>query len=214
MIGSVSISRRRAPTISVELRRGPGHLAVTVAGAIPDPGAEVSVAGLDVLHSLGLKEEDLPQAIFDLVMADKKTPLLSIGQLDLEMTYGDTVASVTIVFCPELPGLLLSWIDCKALDILHSDYPLPIGQQQTVASITGTSHRPQSSLHRLLGGPMPDNPTETEKAAIKVAILISFTAVFDQSTLNCMEGPDMDIMLREDSSQLTRSSARTKRVQP
>ena len=199
VIGSDSTSRRRAPTISVQLRRGPGYPAATIAGVIPDPGAEVSVAGLDVLHFLGLKEEDLPQATFDLVMADRKTPLLSIGQLDLEMTYGDTVASVTIVFCPELPGLLLSWIDCKALDILHCDYPLPIGRQQTVASVTGTSHMPQQSLHPLLGGPMPDNPTETEKAAIKEAILTSFADVFDQSTLNCMEGPDMDIRLQDDA---------------
>jgi hypothetical protein len=123
-----------------------------------------------VLHLQGLKE-DLPQATFDLVMADRKTPLLSIGQLNLEMTYGDTVAIVTIVFCPELPGLLLSCFDCKALDILHRDYPLSISRQQTVASVP------------LLGGPMPDNPTETEKAAIKEAILTSLADVFDQSTL-------------------------------
>jgi hypothetical protein len=46
---------------------------------------------------------------------------------------------------------------------------------------------------------MPDNPTETEKAAIKEAILTSLADVFDQSTLNCMEGPGMDIKLRDDA---------------
>ncbi len=159
----------------------------------------MSVAGPDVLHSLSLKEDDFLQATFGLVMADRKAPLLSIGQQDVEMTYGDAVASVTVVFCPEMSGLLLSWIDCKALGILHRDYPMPIGQQRPIASVTEIPHPPQPDLHPLLKKPMPANPTETEKTAIKEAILARFADVFDQSTLNCMEGPDMDILLRDDA---------------
>lgn len=159
----------------------------------------MSVAGPDVLRSLGLKEEDLLQATFGLVMADRKAPLLSIGQLDVEMTYGDAVAIVTVVFCPEMSGLLLSWIDCKALGILHRDYPMPIDQQRPIASVTEIPHPPRPDFHPLLKKPTPANPTETEIAAIKEAILASFADVFDQSTLNCMEGPDMDILLRDDA---------------
>ena len=199
LIGSVHTSRRRVPTISVQIRRGPGYAAVILDGVIPDGGAEVSVAGPDVLRSLALKEEDLSQATFGLVMADRKAPLLSVGQLDVELTYGKAVATVTVVFCPEMSGLLLSWIDCKALDILHRDYPLPIGQQRPIASVMEIPHPPQPDLHPLLKKPMPANPTDGEKAAIKEAILASFADVFDQSTLKCMEGPDMDILLRDDA---------------
>lgn len=195
IVGSILSSPRRAPTISVQLRRHPGHPPVEVDGVIPDGGAEVSVAGPDILRALGMRETDLQQSTFDLVMANKKAPLLSVGQLDVTVIYGGVEATVTVVICPEMSGLLLSWVDCVALDILHRDYPHPIGSsRRAVAAVSS-----QPALHPLLRGPMPDNPTEAEKAEIKAAILSSFADVFDQSTLNCMEGPDMDILLRDDA---------------
>ena len=210
-IRSVQSSRRRAPTIAVNIRCAPGQPDVTIRGVVPDAGAEVAVGGLDILHALGLKEGDLRESSFDLVMADKKTPLLSIGQLDMTVTYGEAEAVVTTVICPEMPGLLLAWVDCIALDILPRDYPRPIHHYPAIAAVTNrrpiqtapkvqsTTPHPPQDLHPLLRGPIPADPTEAEKTAFKEAILKSFSDVFDQSTLRCMEGPEMDIQLRDDA---------------
>ena len=183
LIGSIQTSRRNVPTISVRLCRGPGHPAVSIDGVVPDPGAEVSVAGLTVLHALNLRENDLHQATYGLVMADRKAPLLSIRQLDVSITYGEAVATATIVFCPEITGMLLSMVDCKALDIIHQDYPLPISRRQIVSSVAGVSSStlsPPPDVHSLLHGPFPADPSEADKAAYKEAILASFKDVFDQ----------------------------------
>ena len=151
-IRSVQSSRRRAPTIAVNIRCAPGQPDVTIRGVVPDAGAEVAVGGLDILHALGLKEGDLRESSFDLVMADKKTPLLSIGQLDMTVTYGEAEAVVTTVICPEMPGLLLAWVDCIALDILPRDYPRPIirPSQQSQSDLQSKRRRNSSlQLHIL-----------------------------------------------------------------
>lgn len=110
-IRSIRSSKRRVPTISVAIRSSSGKHDVVINGVMPDSGAEVTVAGVDILHSLGVHEADLHRSTFDLVMANKKVPLLSIGQLDITIKYGSTEAVVTVAFCPEMSGMLLSWTD-------------------------------------------------------------------------------------------------------
>ncbi len=203
VIRSIRSSKRRVPTISVHIRPPSGKPDVIIDGVIPDGGAEVSVAGLDVLHSMGLRETDLPCSTFDLVMADKRASILSVGQLDVSVKYGGAVATVTVVFCPEMTGLLLSWVDCIALGILHRNNPHPISDTHTVSSVVDQQHSSsvltQPALHPLLLLPVPADPSESERESIKKAILSSFSDVFDQSTLRSMEGPDMDIQLRDDA---------------
>ena len=84
---------------------------------------------------MGLTERDLPSAKFDLVQADKSTQLLSIGQLDVRVKYEASNATITVVFCPDVKGMLISWIECIALNILHPNYPRPIA----VRAATDTS---------------------------------------------------------------------------
>jgi hypothetical protein len=45
-------------------------------------------------------------------------------------SYGDVTAEITIVICPEISGLLISWYDCIALGILPENYPMPIRRTQ------------------------------------------------------------------------------------
>ena len=58
--------RRRAPTIRLQLLNSTGKTISTVS-ATPDGGAEVTVAGTDVLRSMGLTDRDLRESKFDLV---------------------------------------------------------------------------------------------------------------------------------------------------
>ena len=211
VVSNISTRHRHVPTISVELLLGAGQQAVTIKEAIPDPGAEVSVAGLDVLHALGLKEEDLPGSTFDIVMADKSAPLLSVGQLDVIVRYAGKETKATVVICPGMSGLLLSWLDCIGIDILHRDYPRPLHQALAVSSIAQQplgppprkqppppTIRTQPEMHSLLLGQLPESPSGEEIAAVNAAIMESYADVFDQTTLRCMAGPEMEIHLRDD----------------
>lgn len=80
-IGNVkaTLRDRRTPIISVELLDGNGVSKRSFDNVTPDPGAEVSVGGLNFLSAIRLKESDLSSSSFDLVMVDKSAPLLSIG---------------------------------------------------------------------------------------------------------------------------------------
>ncbi len=87
-----------------------------------------------MLRSIGLTERDLPSEKFDFVQADKATHLLSMGQMDFRVRYESSVATITVVFCPGIKGMLISWLDCIALRILHHDYPRPlVGPRSPVA---------------------------------------------------------------------------------
>ncbi|EFX69814.1 hypothetical protein DAPPUDRAFT_113301 [Daphnia pulex] len=191
---------RRTPVIAVEILDGNGLSARSFANVTPDPGAEVSVGGLDFLSAIGLSESDLSSSSFDLVMADKSAPLLSIGQRDVRIRYGEQAATITVVICPEIHGVLLSWLDCIALRILHSDYPLPRlpASVQTVTTPASRSNDVTSDFLETLN--IPSSPSAEQKAEIKAAVANHFSDVFDQSTgLRCMSGPEMVIQLQEDA---------------
>jgi uncharacterized membrane protein YgcG len=81
-IGNVQVNhqQRKSPNIAVDILDENGSVIAVVKKAIPDPGAEVSVAGRDVMEALGITEANLLHSPFELVMADQSTPLLSIGQ--------------------------------------------------------------------------------------------------------------------------------------
>ena len=130
-------------------------------------------------------------------MADKKAPLLSVGQLDLLVEFGGFKAKVTTVFCPDVTGLLLSWLDCKALRILHDTYPNPVtaAAPSVVASVVLNQKPlpPPPAQHPLLAQPAPMHPSAADLSAYKNAFLQSYADVFDQTVLRCMAGPEMDI---------------------
>jgi hypothetical protein len=136
IIGNIQANHRRrgSPTISLAVLKDNSEGAVILTNVIPDPGAEVSVCGRDVMEAIGLSEKQLSASSFDLVMANRSSPLLSIGQRDLSVRYGDQDARITAVFCPEVNGMLLCRVDCISLNILHHDYPKPLTSIASVAA--------------------------------------------------------------------------------
>jgi hypothetical protein len=107
-----------------------GRQRTTIDDAIPDDGAGISVGGLDILSQLGMTEADLTSSSYHLVMADRSSPLLVVGQVTAVASYGDVTAGITIVIYPEISCLLISWYDCLALGILPENYPMPIRRTQ------------------------------------------------------------------------------------
>jgi hypothetical protein len=197
LIGNVKAKQRdrRTPTISVELLDSNGTPMRSFDNVIPDPGAEVSVGGLDFLSAIVLTELDLSTSAFDLVMADKLAPLLSIGQRDVHIRYGKQSAVVT------LSSVLLSWLDCKDLRILHSEYPLPPDRlSSSLQSIwDSTAKSPEVNIDFLGKITVSLSPSTEQMAEIKAAIVAHYNDVFDQSAfLRCMVGREMFILLQDD----------------
>ena len=110
-IGSVSANPRSAPTITLEVLNESGHRIKCIQNVVPDGGAEVTVAGMDAMKEMGLSRGDLVKATFEIVHADTNTPLGNIGQQDICVQYGNAKATIMVVFCPDVTGMLLSWID-------------------------------------------------------------------------------------------------------
>jgi hypothetical protein len=98
IIGNVQTSHRQrgSPTIFLTVSCADDADHVTTIQATPDPGAQVTVGGRDVMEAIGVTEEDLATSSFDLVMADHSTPLLSIGQRDIRIRYGDQDTRITV----------------------------------------------------------------------------------------------------------------------
>ena len=57
---------------------------------------------------LELSEKDLTSSTFNLVMADKSTPLLVVGEKEYMANYEGETSNITIVFSPDVKGLMLS----------------------------------------------------------------------------------------------------------
>ena len=205
-IGNVQANhrQRRSPTIALEvLLDGSGSSVATINEAIPDPGAEVSVAGRDVMAALGMTEADLLHSPFELVMADRSTSLLSIGQQEISVRYGGRCTRMTVVFFPEIRGMLICHLDCVNLAIIHADYPQPLTPIQSV-QIPPTEDAVQpnrpSEWEFLRNIPLPLDPSAEDIAEIEAAIAAEFDSVFDQEDgLRVMVGPDMIIQLRDDA---------------
>ncbi|XP_046438430.1 uncharacterized protein LOC124189960 [Daphnia pulex] len=207
-IGNVQDTHRRrcSPTIVLNVICDDGSVGAQISDVIPDPGAEVSVGGRDVMASLGLSEKDLAASSFDLVMADRSSPLLSIGQRDIHVRYGDRSAHITIVFCPEIRGMLLCRLDCVELNILHRQYPKPLSRVRSVTLSSPEESPPRDSTSPSSGGTflkdiyIPMEPTAEQISTIEAAISAEFEVVFDQEEgLRQMTGPDMVIQLRDDA---------------
>jgi hypothetical protein len=200
VVGNVRAHRRHrpAPTIPLLLRDAAGKVLTTVSKTIPNGGAEAPVGGMDVLRALGLSEKDLTSSTFNLVMADKSTPLLVVGEKEYLADYEGVTANITIMFSPDVKGLLLSWYDCVDLGILHENYPRPYKKQQLSTRIGAIDAIPPRSQPFIYPGLVPLMPTAEHIQRIEGDIAKEFTDVFDQSgSLNCMEGPEMVIELKD-----------------
>lgn len=145
LIGNVQVTHRErcTPLMSLDLPDNNEMFLQSFRNVTPDPVAELTFGGLGFLSAIDLTEPNLASSSFDLVMAEKSAPLLSIGQRDVRVRYGNQSAIITVIICPEITGVLLSWLDCIALHILHKDYPLPIQQIRFLTSIkTLQTHLP------------------------------------------------------------------------
>lgn len=134
-VGSVRIAAtRKAPTVDVEIFDGRGKYLASIT-AVPDSGAEATVAGFDVLKLLdGDVENLLHRGVDDLVAANGLS-LETSGRLNYKISLRGVSTLASIIFCPQHTGLSLSWFVCVELGLLPANYPEPV----TAPSIQSTT---------------------------------------------------------------------------
>ncbi|KAK3884724.1 hypothetical protein Pcinc_011042 [Petrolisthes cinctipes] len=96
---------------------------------LPDTGADTSIIGLDHLHSIGLKQDDLnppPQEPTYAADGAPMQPAISSVQVHLQLK-GNRIAEWIDVH-PSIPLPLLSYRACRELSIIPERFPLPIAQ--------------------------------------------------------------------------------------
>jgi hypothetical protein len=180
---------RRAPTIQIGIHnRSGGHL--YTATAIPDSGAEATVASMAILRLMGEDVNNLLQNGVDSLTAANNSSLECAGRLELQLHYRGRSVTTSILFSPEHDGMLLSWFVCVELGLLPPCYPEPI----MINTIVTASPPPID---------MSDIP------ALEQKLLSDFEDVFDEEgPLKTMAGPPMSIELLPDAVPFAVSGAR------
>ncbi|KAK3884690.1 hypothetical protein Pcinc_011010 [Petrolisthes cinctipes] len=110
--------------IKVEHNKGIGVL-----NMLPDTGADTSIIGLDHLHSIGLKQDDLkppPQEPTYAADGAPMQPAISSVQVHLQLK-GNRIAEWIDVH-PSIPLPLLSYRACRELSIIPERFPHLIAQ--------------------------------------------------------------------------------------
>ena len=117
-----SMSQGGAPRVRVQVSVGTGEPVSCT--ALPDSGADITVAGTDFLQLIGgdtqnlLPPRESPQA------ADGRR-IKAYGVLPATVVYGDGEVGDIIHVLHGVSGLLLSWKTARGLQILPRDYPAP-----------------------------------------------------------------------------------------
>ena len=132
-----------APTIAVQISTLNGQ---AVLNALPDSGADISVAGPSVIQQLGehcnnlLGSNMTPRG----VSGRKLTPL---GQLPVQITLGRTTHTDNLHIYPNVKGILLSWKAAQALNVLPKDYPSQLPDTRALSlSVNQKPQEPSSDL--------------------------------------------------------------------
>jgi len=117
-------SVNKAPTVKVVVTGLNGSNSLE---ALPDSGADLTAADVNILSQLGEDIENLLQPSCGETSSVDGSSLREIGQLPVTITLGETSVEDIIHVFPSIPGgLLVSWKTARDLKILPEDYPTQI----------------------------------------------------------------------------------------
>ena len=168
---SLDPSIKPAPTIQAHFSTPNGSAELT---ALPDSGADLSVAGPSIITALGDHISNLlPSRIAPRTVSGHK--LSPLGRLPVRISIGNSTIKDDIHIYSQVDGILLSWRTCIGLNILPQHYPSP-----TVKAVQ-TNNR----------------PTQPEQATSE-DLIDEFPTVFEDC-VKAMEGESFHIELTEEA---------------
>ncbi|KAK4313454.1 hypothetical protein Pmani_015211 [Petrolisthes manimaculis] len=167
--------------------------AVQKVDAIADTGAQVCVAGPNLLSVLDLKPAQLLRraGIRDLA----KIPLTSLGAAVCRISVGECSTVQEVYFIKSVERMYLSLTACKELGIVHPDFPKPVPM---VAGVAIEGNRGSDIPERPIS--MPFKPLEENVPRLEEWLLGQFsTTTFNNESypLRVMEGSPHRIHLME-----------------
>ena len=116
------------PTVKVNIHAG--TLGATETIAVPDTGAMVCVAGLNLMLALGLSKNKLTKCGKLKDVAGR--PINAFGHFHCRIDLNGKQSYQRIYFIPEAKSCFLSLTTCKDLKLVHEAFP---DQLPTVASV-------------------------------------------------------------------------------
>ncbi|XP_068208313.1 uncharacterized protein [Palaemon carinicauda] len=193
----ISFRGQERPVLPIEFHHPKtGYLAKM--NAIADTGAQMTVAGKGMLHSLRLQRKDLQNYEEHLVSVNGKR-LRIIGGIDLLLKIGDMHCVENVIFCRDVKfdDMYLSLRACRNLGIVHEDFPLPAKKlvEAIDKSVTALGHSIKS--------------TDRDIEVMEKQILQTYKEVFNiKGQLQTMKTPPMKIQLKEDAKPFAIYAAR------
>ena len=201
-----AVFARSVPTIKVDLTNSESGDTIANVTAVPDSGAQVTVAGLDILRKIGGDVNNILRRGEDFLVAANGLSLESAGRLDLNIRYRGTTITTTVIICPEHDGMLLSWFVCQELGILPKNYPEPIYAR--IDTIESPAVIPSSKTCQQLRH-LPSEINHDQIPEIRKLLYQEFVDVFDTSgPLRPMTDPPMRIDLNENAIPFAVNGAR------
>ena len=163
--------------------------------AIPDTGAEVSVAGVALLTSLGIKKKNLCTPRHNIRhVAGEKIDVL--GSCKLSFKLNSIKILEDVYFIDNIQNMFLSFQACKKLMIIHNDFPNGITKQQNISTDDEANYPKVEYPKKPVK--LPFNPTEENIDKLKSWLVDNFKeSVFrEEKPLSVMTGKDHHIHLK------------------
>ena len=167
-----------APNVSVNITSSNGS---TLTKALPDSGADISLAGRGILRLLNEKISNLlPSNIIPKVA--NGTTMHPLGKLSVTFKLKNREYTDDLHIYPSVHGILMSWQVCKGLGILPHCYPDPVAVDATPSS----------------KGSQPQVLNTTIMPLNRESVVKEFPTVFD-GNIRSMDGEEFHIHLTDDA---------------
>ena len=128
--------------------------------ALPDSGADVSIAGPKLLSQLKIPAKSLKKPEIQ-VFASNGTKSNCTGYIKVMLRLGNKIVWDKIYICSEQNGLLLSWYTSKGLHILPGNYPCQIRSGNFGKSSSKPKFKSNHETHRTFNvGTVPTSPSD------------------------------------------------------
>ena len=200
-------------------KRKAKHAETVRALSLPDTGAQVTIAGMNLVHSLGMTKGDLVKVKTG-VSAANNGKLTLLGGVFMNLTREGEETRQLVYVAEEATHLYLSKTACRDLGMVSEDFPEGIGK---VSGCTATEHEddtgePCDCPKRIQVPPPPSLPfevkeNEEDRAKLEKFILEYYkSSAFNQcerQPLPLMDGhPPLELHVEEDATPYSVQKAR------
>lgn len=191
---------KKVPTLTVSVTQIAGMMKLGEVTAIPDTGAEASIAGPEVMKRMKIPIENVIPLPEEIIVAANGTAFDIIGYVPVQFQIGDRISIENLIFCKQQKGTILSWSVCKDLGIIPENFPTQIKNSETEKNSKHTVNQRTIVNRNVQRVTISENPTLEERKNIRSQLLEEFHDVFDcHQELKTMEGEPMKIHLSDEA---------------